>query len=46
MGRVAYRVLENVTLALAAQQIKRASLITTGGAPQERRVIASVTARF
>ena len=45
-GRVAYRLLENVTLALAAQQINTASLITTGGAPQERRVIASVTARF
>jgi iron complex outermembrane receptor protein len=45
-GRVAYRVLENVTLALAAQQLNAPRLVTTAGAPQERRIIASVTARF
>ena len=45
-ARIAYRVLENVTLAVAAQQLNAPSLITTAGAPQERRLIASVTARF
>jgi len=45
-ARAAYRVLENVTLALAAQQLNAPRLITTGGAPQERRLIASVTVRF
>jgi outer membrane receptor for ferrienterochelin and colicins len=45
-GRIAYRVVDNVTLALTAQQLNSASLITSGGAPQERRLIASVTARF
>src|ERR1035438_942970 len=45
-ARIAYRVLDNVTLALVAQQFNAPRLITTGGAPQERRLIASVTARF
>jgi iron complex outermembrane receptor protein len=45
-GRIAYRVIDNVTLALVAQQLNAPRLITTAGAPQERRVIASVTVRF
>ena len=45
-ARIAYRVIDNVTVALVAQQLNAPSLITTGGAPQERRLIASVTARF
>jgi iron complex outermembrane receptor protein len=45
-ARIAYRVIDNVTLALAAQQLNAPTLITSGGAPQERRLIASVTARF
>ena len=45
-ARVGYRVLDDVTLALAAQQFNAPSLITTAGAPRERRLIASVTARF
>jgi hypothetical protein len=39
-------VLDNVTLAVVAQQLNAPRLITTAGAPQERRLIASVTARF
>ena len=45
-GRVGYRVTDNVTVALVAQQLTAPRLITTAGAPQERRLIASVTARF
>jgi iron complex outermembrane receptor protein len=45
-ARIGYRVLENVTVALVAQQMNAPRLITTAGAPRERRLIASVTARF
>jgi outer membrane receptor for ferrienterochelin and colicins len=45
-ARIAYRVFTNVTLALVAQQLNAPSLITTAGAPTQRRLIASVTARF
>jgi iron complex outermembrane receptor protein len=45
-ARIAYRVIDRVTLALTAQQLNAPRLVTTGGAPQERRLIASLTARF
>jgi hypothetical protein len=45
-ARVAYRVLDNVTLALIARQLNAPSLITTARAPRERRSIASTTVRF
>jgi outer membrane receptor for ferrienterochelin and colicins len=45
-ARVGYAVLENLTVALAAQQLNQSSLARTAGPPYERRVIASVTAHF
>lgn len=45
-ARVGYRLTEHVTLAATAQQLNEPRLVTTGGAPMERRLIASVTARF
>jgi hypothetical protein len=33
-------------LALVARQLNSASLVTTAGVPTERRLIASLTARF
>ena len=45
-ARVAYRLTDQVTLALVAQQLNSASLATTAGVPTERRLIASVSARF
>jgi iron complex outermembrane receptor protein len=45
-ARIAYRLTDRVTLALVAQQLNSASLVTTAGVPTERRLIASATARF
>jgi hypothetical protein len=45
-GRIAYRVLENVTFALMLQQFNQARIAETAGPPVERRVILSATARF
>jgi outer membrane receptor for ferrienterochelin and colicins len=45
-ARVAYKVTDFLTLALVAQQLNAATLLTTGGVPMERRLIASATARF
>ncbi len=45
-ARVAYRVADAVTLAVVAQQLNAPRLLTTAGAPRERRLIGSVTARF
>jgi hypothetical protein len=38
--------MDQVTLALVAQQLNSRRLVTTAGAPMERQVLASVTARF
>ena len=45
-ARIAYRLTNQVTLALVARQLNSASLVTTAGVPTERRLIASLTARF
>ena len=45
-GRAGYKVNENVTVALTAQQFNISRQYQTAGPPVERRIIASVTARF
>jgi outer membrane receptor for ferrienterochelin and colicins len=45
-ARVAYRLTDALTLAVVAQQLNAATLLTTAGVPMERRVIASATVRF
>jgi iron complex outermembrane receptor protein len=45
-ARIGYRLLDNVTVALTAQQLNQASLVQTAGPPFERRIIASVSANF
>lgn len=45
-ARAGYRITENVTVALTAQQFNSPRLAQTAGPPVERRVIASVTLRL
>jgi iron complex outermembrane receptor protein len=45
-ARVGFRVVEHVTLAVAAQQFNTSHLLQTQGPPVERRVLASITAGF
>jgi iron complex outermembrane receptor protein len=45
-ARIGYRLFDNVTVALTAQQLNQASLVQTAGPPFERRFIASVSAHF
>jgi iron complex outermembrane receptor protein len=45
-ARVGYKLTDNLTVALVAQQLNEARLTTTAAAPTERQLIASVTARF
>jgi hypothetical protein len=45
-ARIGYRLVEHVTLAVAAQQFNTSRLLQTEGPPVERRVLASVTAGF
>lgn len=45
-GRVGYRLTDNVTLALTAQQFNTSRLLQAAGPPIERRIIASLTAHF
>jgi outer membrane receptor for ferrienterochelin and colicins len=45
-ARIGYRLTDNVTVALTAQQFNRSSLVETAGPPTERRIIASVTVRL
>lgn len=45
-GRIAYRVLENMTLALTLQQFNQARIGETAGPRVERQIILSATARF
>jgi iron complex outermembrane receptor protein len=45
-GRAGYKLNEHVTLALTAQQFNTSRLYQTAGPPVERRIIASLTARF
>ncbi len=45
-ARIGFNVTDNLTLAAVAQQLNESHLITTGGAPMERRLIGSATVRF
>jgi outer membrane receptor for ferrienterochelin and colicins len=45
-ARAAYRLTDNFTLAVTAQQFNTSRLLQTAGPPVERRMIAGVTARF
>jgi iron complex outermembrane receptor protein len=45
-ARAGYRLTDNLTLALTAQQFNTSRLLQVAGPPIERRVIASVTAHF
>ena len=45
-ARVAYKLTEQLTAALTAQQLNTARLYQTAAPPIERRIIASLTARF
>ena len=45
-ARVAYKLTDRLTAALTAQQFNTSRLYQTAGPPVERRIIASLTARF
>jgi iron complex outermembrane receptor protein len=45
-GRAAYKLTEQLTAALTVQQLNTARLYQTAAPPVERRIIASLTARF
>jgi outer membrane receptor for ferrienterochelin and colicins len=45
-ARAGYRLTDNFTVSLTAQQFNTSRLLQTAGPPVERRVIAGVTARF
>jgi hypothetical protein len=45
-GRIGYRLTDNVTVALSAQQLNNSRLDVAAGPPVERRIIASLTARY
>jgi iron complex outermembrane receptor protein len=45
-GRIAYRVMDNVTLALTLQQFNQARIAETAGPLIERRLILNATVRF
>jgi len=45
-GRAAYKVTDKVTAALTVQQLNTSRLYQTAAPPVERRIIASLTARF
>jgi iron complex outermembrane receptor protein len=44
--RIGYKVTENILAALSVQQLNQNRIVETAGPPVERRVIASLTARF
>jgi outer membrane receptor for ferrienterochelin and colicins len=45
-ARIAYRVTDEVTLALSGEQLGEPRLLTAAGTPVERRIIASISGRF
>ncbi len=45
-ARAAYRLTENLTAAVTAQQFNMSRLLRTAGPPVERQIIASITVRF
>jgi iron complex outermembrane receptor protein len=45
-ARAAYRLTDNVTAALTAQQFNTSRLLRSAGPPVERQIIAGITARF
>jgi iron complex outermembrane receptor protein len=45
-GRIGYRVTDNLTVALSAQQFNTSRLYQTAAPPVERRIIASLTAHY
>jgi outer membrane receptor for ferrienterochelin and colicins len=45
-ARAGYRLTDNLSVSLAAQQFNRSELIETAGPPVERRIIVSVTVRL
>ena len=45
-ARLAYHVNDQVTASLLAQQLNQQSIVESAGVPIERRVIATVEARF
>jgi outer membrane receptor for ferrienterochelin and colicins len=45
-ARAAYRLTDNLTVAVTAQQFNTSRLLRAAGPPVERQVIAGITARF
>jgi outer membrane receptor for ferrienterochelin and colicins len=45
-ARIGYRLTDNFTAAVTAQQFNESRLLQAAGPPVERRIIAGVTARF
>ena len=45
-ARVAYRITDDVTVALAGEQMGRSQLLEAAGPPVERRIMASVSGHF
>jgi len=45
-ARIGYRLSDNLSLALTAQQFNQSQLLETAGPPVEQRIIATVTVRL
>jgi len=45
-ARIAYRLTDNFTAAVTAQQFNRSRMLRAAAPPVERQIIAGVTARF